>query len=442
MLRVRMLVLGLGILWMTAACSFQTKIPIFDVDGQDQSTQDASGDVHTEDSVADSVADSTQPDSTLPDSVEPDSVEPDIVENSCVEGGGVCMDECTGDFVAVYTAGCGNQMCCMKEEPQCAGLGETVPVVPDAPKCCNGLVPIGQADFYPDTGECMLFEGAMVCTNCGNGTCEYAWETPCSCPEDCNEPYNYCVADGGTCLDGGCPSGFAEVDLGGCGVGQACCFATPDNCLKAGEFGGGMPNQCCAGLDQTGVFDIDPETGECQPLLGGYLCTDCGNGVCETWEDHCSCKEDCEPPVFDCYGPLEPCPAGQYCRIPDGTCDIMGQWGTCKTVPDGCPEYWDPVCGCDQKTYGNECELEASSMGLDYPGECEGPMGCVEEGGKFEGFDGTVECCNGLEAVNDCILDADGSCACPNCPCFVCTKCGDGTCGIGENQCNCPTDCQ
>jgi len=35
-----------------------------------------------------------------------------------------------------------------------------------------------------------------------------------------------------------------------------------------------------------------------------------------------------------------------------------------------------------------------------------------------------------------------GICVHPACFCYVCTKCGDGVCGIGENICNCKEDCK
>ena len=66
---------------------------------------------------------------------------------------------------------------------------------------------------------------------------------------------------------------------------------------------------------------------------------------------------------------------------------------------------------------------------------------CVVEGGKFTDFKPAGRCCGNLVPVTDAIPDGKGGCAQPNCPCYVCTQCGDATCGKGENYCNCPKDC-
>jgi|GEM_PF-3112179 len=76
---------------------------------------------------------------------------------------------------------------------------------------------------------------------------------------------------------------------------------------------------------------------------------------------------------------------------------------------------------------------------------------CVKEGEEYSNECGDLKlcnksCCSGLTAVNrigfNPALGGNG-CEWTNSSSwtYVCTYCGNGVCGAGENQCNCPQDC-
>jgi len=64
----------------------------------------------------------------------------------------------------------------------------------------------------------------------------------------------------------------------------------------------------------------------------------------------------------------------------------------------------------------------------------------VGEGDEYTSFSNENRCAEGLKPIAASIASGS-SCAYPSCPCHVCTKCGDGVCGEGENFCNCESDC-
>ncbi len=65
----------------------------------------------------------------------------------------------------------------------CIAEGESGPFVPDAPECCEGLVPV-DCSSPGAGGECDGCAGAFICTACGDGVCGPG-ENICRCPEDC-----------------------------------------------------------------------------------------------------------------------------------------------------------------------------------------------------------------------------------------------------------------
>jgi hypothetical protein len=64
------------------------------------------------------------------------------------------------------------------------------------------------------------------------------------------------------------------------------------------------------------------------------------------------------------------CDAGLFCQKKPGQCSIIDISGTCAKVPRFCPLFVRPVCGCDGKTYGNDCERQRAMVSKSHDGKC------------------------------------------------------------------------
>src|ERR1700716_2754461 len=64
------------------------------------------------------------------------------------------------------------------------------------------------------------------------------------------------------------------------------------------------------------------------------------------------------------------CNSALWCQKAGGQCAVADAPGKCDKAPSFCMRVSRPVCGCNGKTYPNDCERQRVKVQLDHVGAC------------------------------------------------------------------------
>ena len=328
--------------------------------------------------------------------------------------------------------------------------------------------------------KCVATGGSWTYSECSNGCVPDTKQerldrikNPVACDASCHKDY--------VCS---CPSGrYWASREEGCILNQA------QSCAQEGGVIS-TEGACCGKLQKLALMkNLD---GGCKVTQQGFVCADCGNGVCGPGENECNCPQDCTQNIVGGQCSYKEFPGKctienpassdgvNYVFMPSGSVDISGTFltsanqinpytgfttsrpsqvieigrsydctlkvetrGTCTPI---IAEFTPINCGngiCDITETVANCPKDCKGPGAITQNKCAVDADCVSDGFRH--------CYNKVwleiatkNAPRLPVAICTGACILP-CKCLnsvcVLASCGNGTCDLGETEANCPQDC-
>ena len=211
---------------------------------------------------------------------------------------------------------------------------------------------------------------------------------------------------------------------------QSCFGSCSDSTCIPGCLGEGMKinltnnETCCS--DLRSIFDNNVTgNNKCSESNSTFICSNCGDGLCHPHENRCNCPDDC---INECIDSDE-MDYNNSGSVKRGEIKVRDLCASDSEVVEYYCEYNIIKNQTFKCTVGEEC----------YNGRCLNASRPCSHEGEIIGTDSGFWCCPGLSTANtarpgnDCELILGAS---------VCINCTNGACGLGEDSCNCPGDCE